>query len=303
MAESRDDQTLRPARPAVPPFRGPGSAPAGANPALRPASPPRATLPPFMAPRVARTAPTGAPTPAQPLAAEPPMPLRGETQDLAVAAVAEPSPAGEVEDEVASASLDSIGQSPPSREASLEVAPLLEPPLDLAPEAPGDVLDEAPSDRGPERPEALEEDVWDGVSSYTIQAPDEISPFGAHSRQDDTQLGPPAEVPGTEAASADVRDHAESAELLDHAESADLRNDVEDVVEERRATGGEPWARETPDDGSAADVLAADRLAVALEGVARRVRFGELRAPRFDPRGGDAAALAAALASVMGVEG
>lgn len=72
-------------------------------------------------------------------------------------------------------------------------------------------------------------------------------------------------------------------------------------------TPSEPWAslarHEAPDERLAERAVNYEAAARALEVLARRVRDGELPLPGYDPGLGDAAAVAAALAALLGARG
>lgn len=143
---------------------------------------------------------------------------------------------------------------------------------------------------------AIDEEVWDGVSSFTIQAPDDVSPITRR---------------GDEAGSPEMPSVGDADEAVDDYDSRDAWSarrpdaDRDERVEAGPEAGQDPPRAPAPTAGAspAHELLAAGALAAALEDVAGRIRRGELRAPRFDPRAGDAAALAAALAGLLGVEG
>jgi hypothetical protein len=66
-----------------------------------------------------------------------------------------------------------------------------------------------------------------------------------------------------------------------------------------RESGAVPWSGREFDRGGWHEQ--GEQLALALEAIAHRFRTGELAAPQFDAAVGDAAALAAALAAVLGI--
>ena len=311
------------ARPLTPPARP--SAQASLEPAAPPSPPSPPTAPRPMSPVDATAIFDDAARPSRPAGvAEDVRTARpdGELDELAVEhAISETLGQGPSVDAGPSLELERASEESPDALPALPGAPAEELPVSHG-EAPTAEADEPPSG-GPELPllmpdygtdaparEPMRSPPWMSSPSETIAAIEEAlvtdDPTAADERAGSATGD---ETPGNEeplpwiAAPPDEpsarHDEAEGSREADRGSSADPT--AYDAVLTRRITP--PGGPTTADAASDVRAIVGANLAVAeaLERVARRVRSGELRVPAVEEAAGDAGALAAALAVLLGV--
>jgi hypothetical protein len=296
----------RPGRPFVAPFRRPAGGEAPGSPAQPGAAPGPSAPRPFVPPGAR---PAGASSPPQPRPAVPAAPRRAAATPPAP--LAPPSPAGE-DLTVEHAISETLGQgASPSEGLGLELERASVPDPEGLPSS-GDVFAAPPPEltflsaieetppavpRGSNAPPSsptlgVVEDALRGAAARGGEA--ESSGEAASGEDPLSWLAAPAEAKSPPEPRVEHEITTPTFLIAGGYDLAEMRRPITDEPPRRTQPAPEP---DEPSTIVGANVSVAE----ALESIARRVRDGELRVPAIDASTGEAGALAAVLAVLLGV--